>query len=109
MLRSCCQVGYHNEHHDFPSVPWSRLPALRQAAPEFYDVLPCHTSWPLVTLQFILGTDSGLYARIKRLSKTAGCKALQGAKEAVQAAGGHTDVQGPKASANVAVEHAKSA
>jgi sphingolipid delta-4 desaturase len=59
-------VGYHNEHHDFPSVPWTRLPALRKMAPEFYDVLPHHTSWPLVTLQFILGEDSGLFARIKR-------------------------------------------
>ncbi|CEH13778.1 fatty acid desaturase [Ceraceosorus bombacis] len=86
-------VGYHNEHHDFPSIPWSRLPALRAAAPEFYDVLPRHTSWPLVTVQFILGTDSGLYARIKRLSKKAGCKALEGAKEAVSAAGGPTDVR----------------
>ena len=19
-------IGYHNEHHDFPSVPWNRLP-----------------------------------------------------------------------------------
>jgi sphingolipid 4-desaturase/C4-monooxygenase len=37
-------------------------------APEFYDCLPYHTSWPLVTLQFILGTDSGLFARIKRKS-----------------------------------------
>jgi sphingolipid delta-4 desaturase len=59
-------VGYHNEHHDFPSVPWTRLPALRKMAPEFYDVLPHHTSWPLVTLQFIFGEDSGLFARIKR-------------------------------------------
>lgn len=59
-------VGYHNEHHDFPSVPWTRLPALRKMAPEFYDVLPHHTSWPLVTLQFILGEDSGLFSRIKR-------------------------------------------
>ncbi|PWN91852.1 hypothetical protein FA10DRAFT_265686 [Acaromyces ingoldii] len=62
-------VGYHNEHHDFPSVPWTRLPALRKMAPEFYDVLPHHTSWPLVTLQFILGEDSGLFARIKRVAK----------------------------------------
>ncbi|KAE8227445.1 hypothetical protein CF319_g55 [Tilletia indica] len=59
-------VGYHNEHHDFPSVPWTRLPALRKMAPEYYDVLPHHTSWPLVTLQFILGSDSGLFSRIKR-------------------------------------------
>ena len=22
-------VGYHNEHHDFPSVPWHRLPQIR--------------------------------------------------------------------------------
>lgn len=63
-------VGYHNEHHDFPSIPWTRLPALRKLAPEFYNVLPHHTSWPLVTLQFIFGEDSGLFARIKRHSSS---------------------------------------
>ncbi|KAI9881432.1 MAG: hypothetical protein M1823_006654, partial [Watsoniomyces obsoletus] len=40
-------VGYHNEHHDFPAVPWTRLPKLYSAAKEFYDPLPCHKSWPL--------------------------------------------------------------
>ncbi|CAO1615610.1 unnamed protein product [Sympodiomycopsis kandeliae] len=62
-------VGYHNEHHDFPSVPWTRLPEIKRMAPEFYDCLPHHTSWPMVTVQFILGTDSGLWARIKRKAR----------------------------------------
>ncbi|SPO25395.1 related to dihydroceramide delta(4)-desaturase [Ustilago trichophora] len=64
-------VGYHNEHHDFPSVPWTRLPELRKMAPEFYDCLPQHTSWPMVTVRFILGQDSGLWARVKRLNRDA--------------------------------------
>src|SRR5512140_1059454 len=37
-------VGYHNEHHDFPWVPWHRLPAVRRTAPEFYDSLAYHRS-----------------------------------------------------------------
>src|SRR4029077_16550209 len=37
-------VGYHNEHHDLPSVPWNHLPAIRKAAPEMYDSLKHHTS-----------------------------------------------------------------
>ncbi|KAG8906740.1 hypothetical protein FRB99_006231 [Tulasnella sp. 403] len=62
-------VGYHNEHHDFPSVPWTRLPALRALAPEFYDTLPSHPSWPMVIFNFIFDQDVGLYARAKRLGK----------------------------------------
>ncbi|CBQ73034.1 related to dihydroceramide delta(4)-desaturase [Sporisorium reilianum SRZ2] len=64
-------VGYHNEHHDFPSVPWTRLPALRKLAPEFYDCLPRHTSWPMVTVRFVFGGDSGLWARVKRMNRDA--------------------------------------
>ena len=37
--RVCFNMGYHNEHHDFVTVPWSRLPKLKAAAPEFYDTL----------------------------------------------------------------------
>ena len=33
-------VGHHNEHHDFPSVPWNRLPAIRRSAPEVLRALP---------------------------------------------------------------------
>ena len=59
-------VGYHNEHHDFPSVPWTRLPALRKLAPEFYDVLPSHSSWTMVILAFIFSNHSGMNMRVKR-------------------------------------------
>jgi sphingolipid delta-4 desaturase len=59
-------VGYHNEHHDFPAVPWSRLPQLYSIAKEFYEPLPCHKSWPLVTWQFILDKEVGLWCRVKR-------------------------------------------
>ena len=59
-------VGYHNEHHDFPAVPWSRLPALHRLAKEFYAPLPHHKSWPLVLWYFILDSQVGLWCRVKR-------------------------------------------
>ena len=42
---SCWNLNYHVEHHDFPIVPWSRLPAIRAAAPEFYDDLESSTGF----------------------------------------------------------------
>lgn len=62
-------VGYHNEHHDFPSVAWTRLPKLRQLAPEFYDILPSHPSWPMVIVNFIRDKEVGMFARVKRKDK----------------------------------------
>ncbi|KAI0279939.1 fatty acid desaturase-domain-containing protein [Russula aff. rugulosa BPL654] len=59
-------VGYHNEHHDFPSIPWTRLPALRALAPEFYDTIPSHPSWPMVIVNFIRDRNVGVFARVKR-------------------------------------------
>ncbi|EKM76454.1 hypothetical protein AGABI1DRAFT_122617 [Agaricus bisporus var. burnettii JB137-S8] len=59
-------VGYHNEHHDFPSIPWTRLPKLRQLAPEYYDALPAHPSWPMVIFNFIRDPEVGISARAKR-------------------------------------------
>ena len=63
------QVGYHNEHHDFPSVAWTRLPALRALAPEFYDTIPSHPSWPMVIVNFIRDPGVGIFASIKRKPK----------------------------------------
>lgn len=62
-------VGYHNEHHDFPAVPGSRLPQVKSIAGEFYDDLPQHDSWSGVIFDFIMDPDVGPYARIKRKAK----------------------------------------
>ncbi|XP_016942702.3 sphingolipid delta(4)-desaturase DES1 [Drosophila suzukii] len=59
-------VGYHNEHHDFPAVPGSRLPEVRRIAKEFYDSMPRHTSWTRVLYDFIMDPAVGPYARVKR-------------------------------------------
>jgi sphingolipid 4-desaturase/C4-monooxygenase len=60
-------VGYHNEHHDFPYIPWTKLPRLRKIAAEFYDVLPSHRSWTLVIWDFITSDEgNGLWGRVKR-------------------------------------------
>ncbi|KAJ3626741.1 hypothetical protein MTP99_017217 [Tenebrio molitor] len=49
-------VGYHNEHHDFPYVPGSRLPDVKKIAPEFYDNLPQHNSWTAVLYDFVMNS-----------------------------------------------------
>ncbi|KAG8631856.1 hypothetical protein KVT40_000996 [Elsinoe batatas] len=59
-------VGLHNEHHDFPAIPWTRLPELNRIAHEFYDDLPCHKSWVGVIWQFIRDEQVGLWCRVKR-------------------------------------------
>ncbi len=59
-------VGLHNEHHDFPAVPWTRLPALHEIASEFYKELPYHKSWVWVIWHFIWDKEVGLWCRVKR-------------------------------------------
>ncbi|KAE8586691.1 hypothetical protein XENTR_v10021731 [Xenopus tropicalis] len=59
-------VGYHTEHHDFPSIPGSKLPMVTQMASEFYDRLPQHQSWTHVLWDFIFEEELGPYSRIKR-------------------------------------------
>jgi sphingolipid delta-4 desaturase len=59
-------VGYHNEHHDFPYVPGSRLPQLRALAPEYYDSLLSHRSWTYTIWQYIMNPALGGFSRVKR-------------------------------------------
>ena len=59
-------VGLHNEHHDFPAIPWTRLWKLNAIANEFYRDLPCHHSWVKVAWQFMSDKEVGLWCRVKR-------------------------------------------
>ena len=62
-------VGYHNEHHDFPSVPWNRLPQLRRIAPEAYASLRAHYSWTWLLLRFLFDQELSLYSRLVRRNR----------------------------------------
>ncbi len=59
-------VGYHNEHHDFPSVPWNRLPRIRALAPEVYASLASHTSWTRLLWRFLFDRELTLFSRVER-------------------------------------------
>ncbi|KAL8219992.1 UNVERIFIED_CONTAM: hypothetical protein K2H54_037475 [Gekko kuhli] len=92
--RIALNVGYHMEHHDFPSIPGSKLPlrrlrppsmlhpettfslatlsivtTVKKIAPEYYDSLPYHYSWGVVMWKFIFKADQGPSARVKRKYK----------------------------------------
>eukprot|EP00913_Durusdinium_trenchii_P030973 g29010.t1 len=62
-------VGYHNEHHDFPNIAWSNLPKVRDIAPEFYDHLPQCKSWPGAILRYIFDDSISPFSRVKRTKK----------------------------------------
>ena len=62
-------VGYHNEHHDLPSIPWNRLPQIRKGAPELYDSLVSHTSWTRLLFRFLCDPHISLFSRQVRVSR----------------------------------------
>lgn len=69
--RLCFYMGYHNEHHDFPSVPWKHLPAIRAAAPEVYDSgSTWHRSWTKLLATVIFDPCFSPYRRIVRAPAT---------------------------------------
>ncbi|XP_044289147.1 sphingolipid delta(4)-desaturase DES1 [Varanus komodoensis] len=59
-------VGYHNEHHDFPNIPGKSLPLLKKMAPEYYDHLPQYNSWIKVLYDFVMDDTISPYSRVKR-------------------------------------------
>jgi len=62
-------VGYHNEHHDFPSVPWNRLPDVRRIADEHYGRLRCYRSWTGLMFRFLFDRRYSLFSRVTRESR----------------------------------------
>lgn len=62
--RLCFNMGFHNEHHDFPNVPWNNLPKVRAAAPEYYESLKSYDSWIGVLRMFIFDPALSGYSRI---------------------------------------------
>lgn len=64
-------LGYHQEHHDFPRVPGSKLPLLRSIAPEFYATKP-HPGWMRTILSFIFNADVSPSNRVVRVKSEGG-------------------------------------
>lgn len=62
-------VGFHNEHHDFPSIPWNRLPFVKAEAPEWYDNLFFHKSWFKLWLRFLFDPNISLFSRMERTNR----------------------------------------
>lgn len=59
-------VGYHNEHHDFPTIPGSKLPELKKIAGKHYDHLHSYSSWSRLIWQFLTTREVNLFSRVKR-------------------------------------------
>ncbi|HJQ64930.1 MAG TPA: fatty acid desaturase, partial [Gemmatimonadales bacterium] len=64
--RIAFNVGYHNEHHDFPSIAWDKLPRIRSTAPEAYDGLSAHRSWTRLLFRFLFDPTLSLFSRVVR-------------------------------------------
>lgn len=59
-------VGLHNEHHDFPSVPWNHLPALHKMAGDYYDGLASHKSYTRLLFTFLFDKNLSVFSRMAR-------------------------------------------
>ncbi|KAL3325801.1 hypothetical protein AABB24_036831 [Solanum stoloniferum] len=63
-------VGYHNEHHDFPRIPGSKLYKVKEIAPEYYENLDAYKSWSQVIYMYIMDRTVGPFSRMKRKLST---------------------------------------
>lgn len=59
-------IGYHNEHHDFPKIPCAKLPMVTQIANKYYAHLYHYTSLVYVLYNFVMSPVMGPSSRIVR-------------------------------------------
>jgi len=59
-------VGYHNEHHDFPKISGLRLPYVNLLAKDHYNQIHFYKSWLKVIYDFIFDPDIKISSRVKR-------------------------------------------
>jgi sphingolipid delta-4 desaturase len=59
-------IGYHNEHHDFPSVPWNRLPRVKVLGGPHYADLISYRSWSRLAIRWIWDPSISLTSRYIR-------------------------------------------
>jgi len=59
-------VGYHNEHHDFPSIPWNNLPKIKKIAGPYYNSLGHHKSYTRLLFRFLFDPELSVYSRTAR-------------------------------------------
>ncbi|MFT4203446.1 MAG: fatty acid desaturase [Chitinophagaceae bacterium] len=70
-------VGFHNEHHDFPSVPWNHLPKLNKMAHEHYDNLGSHKSYTALLFQFLFDRNLSVFSRMARNNRGKSAKSVK--------------------------------
>ncbi len=62
--------GYHSEHHDFPNIPWNRLPKLHNLANEYYKDRYIISSYYYAIKRFLFDPNISLFSRIERKGET---------------------------------------
>ncbi len=62
-------VGYHNEHHDFPSIPWNNLPKLKAIGGKHYTSLHSHTSYTVLLFRFLFDRKLSVFSRMARANR----------------------------------------
>ncbi|CAF0907661.1 unnamed protein product [Rotaria sordida] len=59
----------YNVDHDFSYISGRNLPKVRKIASEYYNNLPCYTSWIKILYDFVMNDNVDPWARITRSTK----------------------------------------